>query len=174
MTATLTQVHDAITESLKTAFSHKVRTIRVHSPLYKELQAPALLLALESMRMGKNNGDGRTAIDCDFTICGILAVKGLPEEKISIAIGNFAAEIIGLVENNHWGLGANVTHPENISGQPAEFKPGKQGYESWAVTWQQTVYIGDIEEAEKFLPDTLMVGQSPEVGSNHKDDYVEL
>lgn len=170
MATSLTFFHEAIIAQLKTAFAHKVSTIRVHSPLIKTLNAPALLLALESMKYGEQRGDERTAIECDFALCGILASQGLPPEQVAIAVANFGAEIMALLHLNRWGLGEDVNNPEQISGQPAEFKPGKGGYESWAVTWQQTVYVGAISEAKSFLPSRVWVGMN----TNTEADYVEL
>ena len=79
-----------------------------------------------------------------------------------------------IIRHNHWGLGADVSHPENMSAQPAEFRPGKAGFESWAVSWDQTVYLGEVEQSESFLPDTVMAGNAPDVGFGHEDDYVQL
>ena len=174
MSLTLTIVHESVINSLKQAFSHKVDTICAYSPLQKDIKAPALLLALDNMNHGNETGDGRTAVDCQFSLCAILPVHGLPSDKVAIAIANFAAEALHQVRYNHWGLGSEVSHPQNLSAQPADFKPGKAGFESWVVSWEQTIYLGELEPDDGILPDTVMVGIDPEIGSDHENKYEQI
>ncbi|MCY1311986.1 hypothetical protein D9M70_623640 [compost metagenome] len=60
----------------------------------------------------------------------------------------FAAEVLRLIRRNDWGL-RFVDNPVSLSAQPAEFRPGAKGYESWCVTWEQVVYL----EEEPSVPD---------------------
>ena len=173
MSLTLTKVHEAIVESMKQQFSHKVDNICAYSPLEKNIKAPALLLALDNMNHGNETGDGRTAVECSFSLCAILPAGGLPTDKIAIAIANYA-EVLHHVRYNHWDLGAEVSHPANLSAQPAEFKPGKSGFESWVVSWEQTVYLGEPEPDDGVLPDTVMVGIDPDIGAEHEDKYEQI
>ncbi|AMO55631.1 hypothetical protein GZ77_09145 [Endozoicomonas montiporae] len=174
MSLTLTKVHEAIVESLQEPFAQKVETLRVHSPLVKDIKAPALLLALDHMNGGNETGDGRTAVECSFSLCAILPEKGLPADKVSIAIANFAAEVLHQIRYNHWGLGSEVSHPHNLSAQPADFKPGKAGFESWVVSWEQTVYLGEPEPDDSLLPDTVMVGIDPDIGLDNENKYEQI
>ena len=174
MSKHLTQVHDAIISQLKNQFGHKVKSIRVHSPLIKQFEAPALLLTLDTMSQSDETGDGRTATQCSFSVCAVLPVHGLPLDRVAIAAANYAAELLDFIKYNHWGLGVDVGHPQQLSAQPADFKPGKTGYESWVVNWQQTVYLGDTEADDGIIPTTVMVGMEPDIGADNEHKYEKL
>jgi hypothetical protein len=64
-----------------------------------------------------------------------------------------------LVRFNRWGLGADVTVPEQLRGAPGAFRPGKDGYESWCITWEQTLYLGaSVWAADGVPPTDVFVG----------------
>lgn len=167
MSATLTTVHQAIIDKLTEKFSHKVDDIRVYSPLTDDVKNTALLLSLEHMTETKGDGDGRTVVQCNFAVYAMLPTKGIPPDKVSIAAANYASELIDFIRYNRWGLGKDITKPEDISAQPAQFKPGSSGYESWVVMWEQKVHLGEIEQ-DHSIPVTSVFANNGDEGDYDK------
>ncbi|MCP3967435.1 MAG: hypothetical protein GY750_14660 [Lentisphaerae bacterium] len=60
----------------------------------------------------------------------------------------------------------------NISAEAVDFSPDKAGYICWAVTWQQTVYIGeDVWSSDFIIPVEIKFGYAPEVRTEYEDEY---
>ncbi|MCP3967050.1 MAG: hypothetical protein GY718_11985, partial [Lentisphaerae bacterium] len=50
----------------------------------------------------------------------------------------------------------------------------KAGYICWAVTWQQTVYVGEDIWSGGVMPSEVKFSFTPEVGVNNEADYESL
>ncbi|MEH0007287.1 MAG: hypothetical protein V6Z82_01015 [Flavobacteriales bacterium] len=167
-------MYAAIVGRLREKFNNKVDLIEVYSPLSPTPEVVAMLLALENMAIEQSAGDGRVCALCDFSISALLPVTGYSLEQVSVAASNYAAALLQFIYNNKWGLGKDIGLPESISAQPALFEPGHTGYESWRITWGQSVYLGQYDKGVNFLPDIVKYNASPERGKKHKDNYVRI
>jgi len=173
MAATLREVHVAILAAVTAEFGSTLETVASYSPdISNPINTPALLLELEGFGDGQDRGEDRIPLRCRFTAHCILSLE-TPDVEIEVA--QFAAQLHGLIAKNRWGLGADLLPPENIESAPSTFKPGKHGYESWAVTWEQTVYLGESKWASTIMgPLEVNVALSPDVGVANIDGYERL
>ena len=138
-----------------------------YNPQARQLKAPAIRLDINGIKPDTDRGDGRFAARCEFVALCSFANGTMEAPQI-------AAQLLDLIRYNHWLLGAGVNHPEQLKAQPADFRPGKSGFESWVVSWEQTVYLGEPEPNDGVLPDTVMVGIDPDIGAEHEDKYEQI
>lgn len=136
---TLRDLHDAIIQALSTQFSSRVEYVGLYRPAPTDpINTPAILLEMEGASDTAGPGDGRIPLRCRFTVHCLLSFR---TTDVEIEIRDFAAEVYRLVRKNIWGLGRDVKIPEQIEMGPGQFQPGKGGYESWYVTWDQTCFF---------------------------------
>jgi hypothetical protein len=62
---------------------------------------------------------------------------------LQIEIREFAIQMALLVYKNTWGMPDDVRSPTNISVQQGPFNPDENGYESFIVSWDQVVFVGE-------------------------------
>jgi hypothetical protein len=150
---TLKEYHDAILAAVREEFGDVLRTVDGYAPeRVEDVKTPALLLDLESWSPGEDTGDGKTALRCTVTAHCILSFQ---TEGVHLEVREFGARVHQLVRGNRWGLGGDVEPPgEAIDGAPGFFKPGKDGYDSWCVTWEQVIYLGQSAWAGTATPIT--------------------
>jgi len=164
------KIHTNIISAIKDEFGESLDTVDSYIPNRSApIDTPAALLELESMEEGDDIGDGRIPVACSFTVHCILGV-GTP--NISLQVRLFAAQVLKLVRRNKWGLGKGASLVEQVSAGPGEFNQGKNGYESWYVTWDQTVYVGDSVWDGAALPKlTIFSAPAPDVGASNVANY---
>lgn len=169
----LKTVHDAQVRFFKSRLESRVETVAAYrSDAHDQtINTPALLLELELLDEGRDAGDGRDALRCSFTAHCILSNL---TDGVEIEVRNFAAEVFRLLIGERFGLGELADDPEAISAAPGEFKPGAEGYESWYVNWEQSVYFGESMWEGGIVPHTVKLGWSPDVGTGHADDYEQV
>ncbi|WP_330926292.1 hypothetical protein [Candidatus Sororendozoicomonas aggregata] len=135
------------------------------NPLESHFSASSIRLDIQQIRQGSDRGDGLFPATCSF-----IAWCCSPESHYQAA--DLAAKLLDKVQYNHWQLGAKVSHPQSLKAEPAVFRPGS--FECWAVSWEQTVFLGETQTPESKIPDTVMAGSAPDIGFGHEDDYVQL
>ena len=175
---TLAAIHDAILAHVTGHWSgqeNQLDTVAEYDPFDESaINSPAVLLNVEAMSYEERDGTGRTPVIMDMALHCILS-KRTP--RVQVEVREFAAELMRLVEQvgmSRWGLGEACGMPGNISAQPAAFSPDKGGFESWAVTWSQTFWIGGPDEEPYHLPDKLYASVEPELGPDYKPDYQQV
>jgi len=173
MSTTLTQVHEAILARLRDTFQ-KV-TVESYDPDPKlSVLAPALFLELEEFDPGDDIGDGRLPAQCRFSIHCVL---GWEVENLALEIREFAAAVAMLVRDNGiWLKGSVLTKPKQIGAYPGNFrKDTNSGYDSWVVSWEQTVYLGEsVWTADGITPQKVYLAHAPgrEVPAAQEHDKV--
>jgi hypothetical protein len=90
--------------------------------------------------------------------------------NVAVEIGNMAALIMKIINKNKWGL-SNIQPPVQLHAMPGKFQTGPGGFESWVVTWHQTIAIGDTWQSKKFAVDEILISEAPEIGAAHIDSY---
>ncbi len=138
--AELRLLHDAILEAIRQRLP-ALDTVAEYSPATENgrLNTPAALLDLEEMDEATDFGDGKIGMTCRFAVHCILSNE---TPRVEVECRQFAGEILKLVRRNAWACDF-VDYPSALSAQPAEFRPGAKGYESWCVTWEQTVHLDE-------------------------------
>lgn len=171
MTTTVKAFHQAVMAAIAGHFTGKVQVL-AYPMETSQIQTPAVLLEMESAEEGQDPGDGRIALRCRMAAHCVL---GFQTEQIGLEVRSFAAQLFTLITDYKFGLGVNISWPEGLELHPGEFKPGKAGFESWCVTWEQTLYLGDSAwDDSGIVPQTVYLGIAPEIGAEHEADYIEV
>lgn len=166
--ATLQDLHDAIQLAIAERLPN-LATVRLYAT-GERIDTPAALIEFEGLEIGEDDDTDRTPLYCAVTVHCLL---GHRTPDLDLQIRMFASEIMSLVWRNRWGLPTGA--PEELEAGPGELSAGDMGYESWYVTWRQTLYVGaSAWDDEGVIPDTIYVGYAPDIGEGHKPDYIQL
>lgn len=131
---------------------------------------PAVILDIESAEEGEDAGDDRAPLLCHITAYCILGQK---TADLQIQVRSFAAQLFTLVRKNKWSLGRAVGFPGGITMGPGKFDPEKNGYDSWYVSWDQTLFMGaDVWDSSAVLPTEIWWNWTPEIGADFVDSYM--
>lgn len=175
---TLTQFHDAIAEAIAAHFGDNINTVAWYEQGETEtgqplpITTPAIILEIESADEGDDAGDDRAPLLCHLTAYCIL---GQQTPQLQIQVREFAAQLFAKVRKNKWNLGHDVSFPGGITLGPGKFNPEKSGYDSWFVSWDQTLYLGvDVWDSSAIRPTEILWSDKPLIGTGFEDYYVEL
>jgi hypothetical protein len=170
-TTTIDAAQIAILDALRVYFGDRVAQVGLYDPIDELTEEPQTTLQTPALMLGMDDGFdprglfeagdgsliedpwGRMALRCYFTLRCVLstATYNLPLE-----LSRLAAAASGLIlrdpdsdeeqrRGNTWGLGAACDPPEGIEARPGGFLEGAHGWDSWTVTWEQTIYTdGDL------------------------------
>ena len=171
MSTSLKDFHNAITQTVTDHFNSKVHVLAYPEEL-SQIQTPAILLEMESGEEGQDPGDGRFAFRCRMAAHCVL---GFQTENIGLEVRSFASQLFIMLMDNKFGLGTDISRPEGLELHPGEFKPGKAGFESWCVIWEQTFYLEESAwDDTGVVPETVMLGIAPDIGIGHEPDYKDI
>ena len=131
--------HQAILDHFKDHFAQQVLTVEAYAPDAQTWSTPALLLEMEHAQAGQDAGDGRHPLQCRMTLHCVLSLR---TANVQMEIRLFATDVWTQVRHNTWRC-HNVRMPVDIAMGPGQFQPGQEGYESWYVTWEQTIDLGE-------------------------------
>lgn len=169
----LEQLHEAQEKTVKYLFLNQ----KIHVEAFKyfadeDIPTPSVLIDLEEYTPGKTRPNGDQGYVCRFNFLCTLSSQ---TDNVEVRVRVFASLVAEMLDCQRWGLKDAVDNPENIVAKPALFSPATKGFETWSVTFDQTVYIKEPDtEACPFngvTPSTVFLGWSPEIGAAHQDDY---
>ena len=167
----LTALHDAMSLAIKDSMA-MLQTVKSYDPLTRDtIITPAVLIEAVEMKPGSRVTGGRLPVTVEFAAHCCLSVK---TERVELEIRNFAAKLLQVVNGNKWGLADAVERPERLTAFPGMFKPDDKGFESWVVTWEQTIHLGEVWQDADFLPTEVYVGEAPDIGAANKDKYEKI
>lgn len=174
----LRQLHDAMVAVLSAAYRDKVNTVAAYDPFpdlddqeRQPLTTPAILLELQSIGEGEADGTDRQALRLDLTAHCILSLR---TEQVQLELREMATDVLNRIRHERWGLAGAVQQPTALAAQAGEFAPGLAGYDSWQVTWEQTIYVGPgmwLPAPGTVRPVAIWLGQAPLIGTGHEADY---
>lgn len=168
--SSFTAFHDAIKAQLETI--PNVREVALYDANeLDKVTTPAILVELGEIDPSENRTGGRLAVNVDMRLHCLLSVQ---TERVQLEVRNFAAVVMMKVDKNRFGLGRAVENPTRLSAFPGMFKPDEKGFESWVVNYTQTVHLGAVWEEADFLPTEIYLGQAPDIGLGHENDYIRL
>ena len=161
MAGQLDAYHAALVAFFKGKFGDSLGTVQAYFPETQSddpeagltINTPALLVELEKHSTGQDLGDERTAVKCEISIHCILGT-GTP--NLQQELRNFGVEVQRLLTDKGsliagregfclgGDAGVEASSPEDVNGMPGWWqKGGASGYDSWAVIFEQTVWIGE-------------------------------
>lgn len=175
----LRQLHDAILADLREHYLDRVQTIAAYDPFpeaddqaRQPLTTPALLLDLEAIDPGEEDGTDRQALRLTWAAHCVLSFR---TAQLQVELREFAADLLGHIRYNRWGLAPAVAPPTALSAQPGEFVPGLAGYDTWLARWEQQVYVGaDVWSAAGIAPTEVWFSTVPDIGTAHVGDYERI
>lgn len=126
-------VIEATFPSLKTVADYRIGA---------KLNTPALLYELEQFDIGKRKSNGKTPLNLSMAFHCVLSMK-TPNVERQVRL--FASMVADMLKDEYFELPDDCEAPYNIQALPGEFKPGKDGFESFVVTFNQFLYVGDAE-----------------------------
>lgn len=138
----MSEIHDYHTQlkqQLTAAFDSQLQTVEDYR-ISDTLKTPAILIEMESMSVGTLNGEGKTPLNLNMALHCIL---GHSTENIELEVRDFAAQVLNLMRNQYLEMPDIVDAPQNLQAQPGELKPGKGGFDSFVVTYEQVLYVGE-------------------------------
>jgi hypothetical protein len=172
----LRQLHDAMVADLSAHYLGRVPTICAYDPFParddqtpQPVVTPAILLELESIAPGEDDGTDRQALLLTFSAHCVLSQR---TEAMQLELREFAADLLSHLRHQRWGLAGALQEPTALAAAAGEFSPGLEGFDSWRATWEQTVYVGASVWAGGVAPTAVWLGQAPLIGAAHEDDYV--
>jgi len=160
---------DAILAGLEADFGDRVTTIGFHDPALRELSLPALVLDMTTLDIGEDTGDGRVPAQASWVIHCLMPQDA---EDPELLVRSMAAEVLGRVRMNKWGMGSDVSYPDELSAEQGTLFPGVSGHTHWTVSWQQVLYLQIDEDTEaEFLPEEYYSSFEPATGSAFEAEY---
>ena len=137
-----------------------------------QINDPTLLLEVAELDIDelKKGSGGKIWVRAQFQAHCMLP-RSVP--LVSIECINFAAVVLKIVHRNTWQL-AHVGKPEQLNAVPGRYSNDPKGFESWIVSWWQTVAIGDNWQLPAPAPEHVMLSEAPHVGADHKASYEKL
>jgi len=155
--------HKAIEDALIEKFSGLVETVASYEPAQiNPINTPAILLEMDDCTLGG------TSDDRDELMASMIAhcIVGHKTPNIDLAVRDFAIQVSQFLRHNVFKI-KGIGQPENIQLGKGEFKPGKHGYESWYVSWDQAVYLTEsVFSSDGFVPEQIFIGRHPDVGDD--------
>jgi len=137
----LKQLQTAIKDGISANFAGTVPTVELYGDQFQgAVPTPAIIISMDDADVGQSLGDGRLALDCRFSAVCLL---GFNTVDVQVEVREFALQLLQLVRYNTWGMPDDVESPSNLAMQPGPFNPDKSGYESFIVSWDQTVFVGE-------------------------------
>lgn len=108
-----------------------------------------VLIELEGTAPADRNNDGRIGHQVTVTLHGVVAKW---REHAALEAANLATLLERLATDNRWGLpGRQCGLPQNLRSGPSMFQNGAEGYDAWAASFTQTVYIGNELEVDPVI-----------------------
>lgn len=165
----LTLIHQAQVAAIEKAMP-MLKQVSDYAPELLEgknaITSPAVLLEAVSIKPGKKLSGGRFPIIIEFAAHCILSMK---TEKVQLEIRNLATRLMQVVNENRWGI-EHSRLPTELSAFPGMFSD-KLGFESWVVSWEQEFHLGEINLGADWLPTQVYIGEAPQIGESHENDY---
>ncbi len=124
--------------------------VETYRPSLGLLRTPCALIEMCMGEEGKDAGDDRVPHNIHWNIHCVL---GANTPNLELQVRSFAAEVFNLVRRNRWGLERNVEIPKDLNYMPGMLKSGEHGFDSFIVSWQQVIYLGQaIWSGEGIIP----------------------
>ncbi len=146
----LDEYHQSIVAGIREHFGDSLKTVGSYWPAEQQEQlldeAPAVWVEVERMNHIKDLGDGRDALQCNVIIYCVLAAD---TQELQPKLRNLSAEMMRFIKNETFGKCEAKTLAKQISAMPGRFKVGEKGFDSWVVSFTQTIFLDDSDKDKK-------------------------
>ncbi len=172
MAITLTQYHEAVIAWLQ---NNEYLDWLVNITPYPELTRPptensAYFGITDWNKSDQQKGTGELTMDLN---CQLLVVFPRGTLDVQLMIREAVMSLCLELENQRFGLQAKAL--QLAGAEPDAFNPELDECEVWSIRWVHEIDIGSVNSAliaEVFNPlGKVMVGRSPDIGSDHESDY---
>ena len=171
----LEQLNTALSEAIRSKFTFLDAVVDFDEIAHGgNIKDPAVYVDFEDIDPGQDDGTEREAFDVTISLYYIQGKHDSP-----VGVHAMAAALMRFIRRNTWGL--NLVNespvclmPTGISSSAAGFADDKPGMTARAVTFTQTVYIGDDIWNGGTFPTEVYLARSPEIGTDHENDYEAL
>lgn len=173
-TTLLSELPDLIAAEIKLVFPDLRKCEGMAGPFNIEdlkgssIKAPAVLVSMLGLRQSKTYSGAVQTFDMEMVAYVVTKdALGLPRD---IAAANICQGLLATVPDRRWGE-ADLGGAEKIAARSLVTRAVKKMTTSlWAVTWTQPIVFRGEDFADA-QPIELYVGQSPDIGEGHEDDY---
>lgn len=169
------EVHDAqvaaFDQALVMVESDNIKSFDQAS-IKEQIRDPILLIEAVEMEIDqdKKGSAGLIWVKVQYQAHCILS-RSVP--NVDVECLNFASLVLKTVNNNKWGL-ANVGAPEQLTAFPGRYSNDPKGFDSWIVSWWQTVAINGSWQLSRPAADEVLISEAPNIGAAHVNDYEKL
>lgn len=177
----LTDYHEILIDNIVQHFGDSLDSVEAYFPADTEnteesgmaINTPAALVAVDMLEDGEDPGDDRDGIVCNVSIHCVLSTL---TPNLDIELRNFAAEMMRSIKRNSFGgvCEGKAERPEGITAVPGRFEGGKNGYDSFVVSFTQTVFLGERWTGVEISPQKVFFGRYPANGIDNISDYEQV
>lgn len=173
LTTDLRAMHDAIVAEISAAFP-VFQTVEFYRPDRKEMPTPACILELDELPTSPDSdpGNGQQAQEARFVAHLVI---GFLTNNARLEIRLLASAVSAFLHERRWA-GVTCDHAIVAGAYEDDFKPELDQFECWRVEWSHIVFIGtDVwDETGAVRPQTVFMGQSPDIGAGNEDKYTRI
>lgn len=132
------ELHEALVNRLASAVPGLL--VSAYPCLSSQVSLPMAALELTAMQQNTTQpGDGRTAIDCDFSLILIAA----PEQSdAELGLRALSAQLMHILNRSFRPLPGHAGHVRAVQADEGDFKPELDGYIVWTLRFSIEVYEG--------------------------------
>lgn len=165
-------VTSAIVGTIKERLGAAVALVDLYENQQMNLTVDLPAVLIEPHVLGKTppRGDNTFPLQVSFTAYCLMPTGA--DQRLNAQW--LAAQVVDVVDFNHWTLGRMVDHPEIQGIDSYTLRPGCNGFECWQVQWNQVMYLERPEPAPMPVPDDLYASKAPEIGLPNKPNYQQL
>ena len=167
MNYSITAVHDAIIAAFQSHFP-KVTVKSYETELMLHEITPACLLDIEEFSKGVSCGDGRYSVTARIAVHCVL---GQEVSNVLLRIREFAVAVSTFVDEEGLWIKGCTEKAKRIDAMPGNFSnETSMGYESWVVSWDQVLNLGESKWGEEEVRD----GVAFAVNSDDEAEFVSV
>jgi len=102
-----------------------------------------VLIEFERSAPANHSNDGRPGSRYRITLHGVVAKRRRRAPLEAVNLTSALQRVVVSKADHRWGISHRaISAPEDVSSAPSMFSGGEHGYEAWAVSFEQVIYLG--------------------------------
>lgn len=171
----LDALHAAIVEDIKAQFPDLQTVEFYRTDERKGMPLPAVILDLTEFenQPDADPGTEQLAVTARFEA---EIIMGFRVPNVKREVRKFAAAFAAWMRLRRFTRENVHTGPAQVIGcYPDDFNPELDQYEVWRVEWSTVLHLGNtVWTNEGTIPTQVFLGQAPDIGAGHEDDYTRV
>lgn len=174
--------HDAIVHQLKERYpDFHIQFYRGSERGEKEqMPVPCILLDCEEFEVDEDADSGTEQLPTVWNFEALIIIKELNVPRARFTIRAIASSLATFLKLRRWNIPNDPegkkfrTGPARVTGAYRDaFYTQLDQFAAWRVEWRQAIDLGDNIwfEPGDLVPDHVWLGQAPDIGFGHEDDY---